>query len=148
MKVEKAMFEVSTSREEYYQLIAEKTYQIRKKLGERRRVRNEMEKNEMEKIMKMRGGMYTTLLFGWFYQPAIGRSYLSNILWANSYLYAVSNIHAYWLSFDKFAYCLVVLSLLPALCMVLVVAVLVGCRQVIFLCCKGIYLYVHVHTYK
>ena len=40
MKVEKTMFETATSREEYYQLQAEKTDWIRKMLVERRRRMN------------------------------------------------------------------------------------------------------------
>ena len=44
MKTEKAMFEKATSREAYYQLLAELIYRIRKKLAERKKTRMEMEK--------------------------------------------------------------------------------------------------------
>ena len=46
MKVEKAMFETATSREEYYQLLAEKIYRNRRELTER----------EMNRLMSKGGG--------------------------------------------------------------------------------------------
>ena len=51
MKIEKAIFETATSREEYYQLIAEKIHWIRKELEERRK-----ENEEIKKRMKTGGG--------------------------------------------------------------------------------------------
>lgn len=44
MKVEKAMFETASSREHYYQLLAEKIYHIRRELEERRKNKLEMER--------------------------------------------------------------------------------------------------------
>ena len=50
MKFEKAKFETATSREEYYQLLAERIYEIRRVLEEMRKV-----KKEMEERMRMGG---------------------------------------------------------------------------------------------
>ena len=65
MKVEKTMFETATSREEYYQLQAEKTDWIRKMLVERRRRMNSAVtkkflvrtcvKNEVKRRVRMEG---------------------------------------------------------------------------------------------
>ena len=43
MKVENIMFETASSREEYYKLLAEKIYSIRKELEDRKRSKLEME---------------------------------------------------------------------------------------------------------
>ena len=65
MKVEKTMFETATSREEYYQLLAEKTDWIHKMLVERRRKMNSAAakkfllrtrvKNEVKRRVRMGG---------------------------------------------------------------------------------------------
>ena len=51
MKVEKVMFEAATSREEYYKLLAQKIYLIRKELEDRKR-----NKNKSQPIQPMNGG--------------------------------------------------------------------------------------------
>ena len=50
VKVEKTMFETATNREEYYQLLAEKTDWIRKMLVERRRMNSAVAKKFLERI--------------------------------------------------------------------------------------------------
>ena len=56
MKVENVMFETASSREEYYKLLAEKIYRIRKELEDRKRSKLEMDKRRlMEGLSTMDG---------------------------------------------------------------------------------------------
>jgi E1A/CREB-binding protein len=54
MTVEKAMFETATSREEYYQLVAEKILRIRKELEQRRMMKLQMEGESLQMLSVIR----------------------------------------------------------------------------------------------